>query len=61
MPAVKPYPTKHTGLLEASWTCMTCGKEDYSKNAMGVAARHARASGHTVHATSTVIVIYNKR
>jgi len=54
-------PTKHSGLLGAQAWCAECVWKSDTRNSMGIAAVHARITGHTVMAESTVGVTYNKK
>ncbi len=54
--------TKHTGLLSARAECRDCNRQIGSeRNGAGVAARHARATGHEVSVEQTISIVYNLR
>ena len=42
-------------------SCEDCGWELHGHNALGVAARHHDATGHTVHVEVVRSVVYEKR
>lgn len=59
--ALRPRPTRHSGLLGVQADCDDCSWKTYERNGMGTAACHARDYGHTVHVEQTIGVIYNKK
>ncbi|TIU48245.1 MAG: hypothetical protein E5W19_18490 [Mesorhizobium sp.] len=52
---------KFTFRAGISATCYDCRKEWWEKNAMGVAARHATATGHHVSCEQTFVTSWNTR
>ena len=50
---------KKTGMLRCYANCFDCGWELDARNAMGVAAQHAKKYGHQVHVETTLLVMFN--
>lgn len=51
---------RRSGVIHALASCDDCGWENGNyKNALATAARHAQASGHTVHCEQAISVVYN--
>lgn len=51
--------TDRSGLIAAGYDCVTCGAGHEGRNAMGVAAQHARRTGHYVQSWQTIGKSYN--
>lgn len=52
----------YTGIAHAQAECQDCPFKVYTRNSLGLAARHADAHpDHTVHAEQVLGVTYNKK
>lgn len=51
----------HTGITRASSACRDCDWTATTRNALGLAARHADTTHHMVKTEQCMVVIYNKR
>jgi len=51
----------HSGITRASSACQNCDWTARTRNALGLAARHADTTGHAVRTEQCMVVIYNRK
>jgi len=56
-----PLQNRYSGVTEALAECDVCDFQATNrKNALALASQHARRTGHQVHATQVLSIVYNK-